>query len=168
MNRVTTTIATAFSAIAALSLGIIVFGNTSLTSITRAQGIEKTDGESEAKSHRRCSNHTIRGNYSYTAQGTILQGSPLPVPPGPFVSIGKVTLDGNGNITEHITNDNFNGTILPPINYTGTYTVDENCGGTAVLVGRAPYRFTIADGGNEIYFMLDAPGTVATGAAKRQ
>lgn len=114
-----------------------------------------------------CSARTIRGSYSYTAQGVVLAGSPLPVPVGPFVSIGTVKLDGGGNITEHITNDNFNGTILPAINYTGTYSVNDDCSGTANLVGRAPYKFVIADGGNEIYFMLDAPGTVVTGTAKR-
>jgi hypothetical protein len=164
MKHFITKVTTAISIIAVLALGIIFLGNTSLVSVTQAQ----VNGEDEDKWRNRCSARTIRGTYSYTAQGTILSGSPLPVPAGPFVSIGKVVLDGNGNITEHITNDNFNGTILPPVNYTGTYTVDENCGGTAVLVGRAPYKFTIADNGKEIFFMLDAPGTVVTGTAKRQ
>lgn len=144
------------------------FSNNGLVPLVKAQGKDLSKTEDKTVFSRRCTNLTIRGNYSYIAQGTILPESPLPVPPGPFVSIGKVTLDGFGKITEHITNDNFNGLILPPINYTGTYTVDENCGGTAILVGRAPYKFMIAGRGEEIYFMLDAPGTVVTGTATRQ
>jgi hypothetical protein len=161
-----TTTALALSLLATLALGLFLLDKASLVSAMKAQG--KAGDEAAARFSRQCSNRTISGEYSYTAQGTILPGSPLPVPPGPFASIGKVTLDGEGNITQHITNDNFNGLLLPPTNYTGTYAVDENCGGTALLVGRAPYKFTIADNGKEIYFMLDAPGTVVTGTAKRQ
>lgn len=169
MKRLTATIAATFSIIVMFAFGMTFLGNnTSLVRVTQAQSREQVKTENNEQSSSKCSARTIKGTYGYTAQGTILPGSPLPVPPGPFVSIGQVTLDGNGNITEHTTNDNFNGTILPTINYTGTYTVDDNCGGTAILVGRAPYKFTIADGGKEIFFMLDAPGTVVTGIAKKQ
>lgn len=167
MKRLTT-VAAVFSVIAVLAFGITFLGNKSLISVTQAKNDKQVKNENDEKLYRGCSARTIRGTYSYTAQGVILPGSPLPVPTGQFSSIGQVTLDGEGNITQHITNDNFNGTILPPVNYTGTYTVDENCGGTAVLVGRAPYKFTIAASGNEIYFMLDAPGTVVNGTAKKQ
>lgn len=151
-----------------LGLGIFFVTGSKLIPAVKAQDKGSTRESDKNLISKRCSANTIRGAYSYTAQGTILPGSPLPVPAGPFVSIGQVTLDGFGNITEHLTNDNFNGTILPTINYTGTYTVEENCSGTAVLVGRAPYKFTIADEGKEIYFMLDAPNTVVTGTARRQ
>lgn len=145
-----------------------LFSDGNLISVAQAQSKDPTAVNDKNLIHRRCTNQTLKGNYSYRAEGTVLPGSPLPVPAGPFVSIGTVSLDGFGNITEHITNDNFNGTILPPINYTGTYAVDDDCSGTAVLIGRAPYKFTIADEGKEIYFMLDAPGTVVTGIARRQ
>ncbi len=166
MHHLTIKIAATFSIVLMLALGTILPGNNCVASVAQAQNQAKS--ENPDRSLRRCSELTIRGTYSYTAQGTILPGSPLPVPPGPFASIGQVTLDGFGNITEHLTNDNFNGTILPTTNYTGTYTVDENCGGTAILTGRAPYKFTISDSGKEIFFMLDAPGTVVTGVAKKQ
>ena len=167
MKNLVTKTAITFSILGAIVFGIY-FSVGSLIPAAQAHKKDVLAIDDNQQSRRNCSVHTIRGDYSYTAQGTILPGSPLPVPPGLFVSIGKVTLDGFGNITEHITNDNFNGLILPPTNFTGTYTVDGDCGGTAILVGRAPYKFTIADGGKEIFFMIDAPGTVVTGTAKRQ
>lgn len=163
MNHLTIKPNSIFS-IVALLIFVAFFG----LAIARGQNAEPAKGEKPDHNSRRCSELTIRGTYSYTAQGTILAGSPLPVPPGPFASIGQVTLDGAGHITEHLTNDNFNGVLLPTTNYTGTYTVDDNCSGTAILTGRAPYKFTIVDGGKEIIFMLDAPGTVVTGVAKKQ
>ena len=166
MKRPTAKTAATISIVTLLAIGAMFLINNN--PVTHAQRAEQQDAKTAARPDHRCSAHTIRGIYSYTAQGTILAGSPLPVPPGPFASLGQVTLDGEGNITEHLTNDNFNGLLLPPTNYTGTYTVGENCGGTAILVGRAPYKFTIADSGKEIYFMLDAPGTVVTGTAKKQ
>jgi hypothetical protein len=161
MKYLTTKFNPVFSIVALLTFAAL-FG------VATAQAQNTAKGEANDRGARRCSELTVRGTYSYTAQGTILPGSPLPVPPGPFASIGQVTLDGAGHITEHLTNDNFNGVLLPTTNYTGTYTVDDNCSGTAILTGRAPYKFTIVDGGKEIYFMLDAPGTVVTGTAKKQ
>ena len=75
-----------------------------------------------------------------------------------------LTLD-RGNFTFKGT-QSFNGAIVPAAG-TGTYTVNDDCTGTAVDSLGTPYSFVIADRGNEISIQLALPGTVVGGVAKR-
>ena len=172
MKKLMTTTIVAFLTIALLVCGMSFLGNDtnrniSLMPAAQAQEKERVTDEDESTDLHRCSNKTAKGRYGFRTEGTILPGSPLPFPPGPYVSIGQVTLDGNGNISL-TTNDNFNGTILPPATYLGTYTINNDCSGVAVFNNGVVFKLSVFDGGNEFSYMLDAPGTSVTGIAKKQ
>ncbi len=77
-----------------------------------------------ANDHHHCSLKSVSGSYGYTASG-IRNGI------GPAASVGSVTLDKDGNVVGAQT-ASFNGTILTET-LTGTYTVAEDCTGSATL-----------------------------------
>jgi hypothetical protein len=72
-----------------------------------------------------CSNRDLSGVYGMFATGTIVV-APAPVPTGPFVRVGRVTADGNGNISVHNT-ASYDGNIVTE-SYPATYTVSPDCG----------------------------------------
>ena len=73
-----------------------------------------------------CSNGSVAGKYGYTTTGTRLGI-------GPVAGVGIFTLDRNGNVLGGKQTVSFNGTIADET-YTGTYTVNSDCTGTAILV----------------------------------
>ena len=73
-----------------------------------------------------CSNGSVAGKYGYTTTGTRLGI-------GPIAGVGIVTLDRNGNVLGGKQTVSFNGVIADET-YTGTYTVNSDCTGTATLV----------------------------------
>lgn len=80
-----------------------------------------------------CANRTIQGDYGFTAEGWLINNPGLP-PQAPFRSLGIVHFDGRGYLTwvEHTVINgfpaNFEGTAA-----TGTYSIDSDCGGTAII-----------------------------------
>jgi hypothetical protein len=72
-----------------------------------------------------CSNRSVAGTYGYTTTGTRLGI-------GPVAGVGVSTLDRNGDVSGKQT-VSFNGVIANET-YTGTYTVNSDCTGTATLV----------------------------------
>ena len=107
-----------------------------------------------------CSNRTIQGDYGYAAEGVLLGIPGLPV--APFRSVGMTHFDGKGNLTwvEHTV---VNGVPLN-VGWTpasGTYTVNPNCTGTAVVnTPNSPVplnlAFVVVKQGKEIHSVLDA------------
>jgi len=69
-----------------------------------------------------CSTTTAAGNWGFTDTGSI-------VGLGPFGAIGTFTLDAAGNVVGEQTNS-VNGSISR-LTFTGTYTVNSDCTGTA-------------------------------------
>ena len=110
---------------------------------------------------RGCSNQTLSGDYGFASQGVLLN---VPgVPNGiPFRSVGLAHFDGKGSLTwvEH--------TVVGgvPLNTgwiaaTGTYSVNRDCTGTAVVFtpnSPAPLNlaFVVVRQGNEVHTVLDA------------
>ena len=81
---------------------------------------------------QRCSNRTLSGDYGWAAQGLVSPGPPPPVLP--FTAVGTAHFDGKGNLSwlEHtVINGVPQGTQWTMA--TGTYTVNANCTGTAVV-----------------------------------
>lgn len=72
-----------------------------------------------------CSNRSVAGGYGYTTTGTRLGI-------GLVAGVGVFTLDRNGDLSGKQT-VSFNGVIANET-YTGTYTVNSDCTGTATLV----------------------------------
>jgi hypothetical protein len=107
-----------------------------------------------------CSNRTLQGDYGYAAEGVLL-GIPG-LPEAPFRSVGMTHFDGKGNLTwvEHTV---VNGVPLN-VGWTaasGTYTVNPNCTGTAVVnTPNSPVplnlAFVVVKQGKEIHSVLDA------------
>jgi hypothetical protein len=78
-----------------------------------------------------CSDVTLRGSYGYHAEGSL---NPVPNVTLTFRSIGMTRFDGNGHLTwvEHTV---VGGVSLAPgfTAASGTYQVNANCTGTAVI-----------------------------------
>jgi hypothetical protein len=110
----------------------------------------------------RCSNRTLSGNYGFTLEGVLV---------GPNLPIRGVVMqhyDGKGNITQvdHVVAGGF-----PPAQDwqpgTGTYSVNPDCTGTAVLHTPANpevnLHFVIVRRGAEIHQVVDADAVTAIG-----
>ena len=126
-----------------------------------ASAMDQSAG-TESKGEGRCSNGTLLGDYGFALEGVIL---------GPELRFRGVVLqhyDGKGNITQvdHVV---LNG--VPPAEEwtpgTGTYTVNSNCTGSAVLNTpgdpQVNLHFVIVRGGKEIHQVVDANLVSAVG-----
>lgn len=110
---------------------------------------------------RRCSNRTLIGDYASQIEGTILG------PNLPLRGLAMAHFDGKGNITQvdHIV---VNG-IPPTLEWspgTGTYTVNPDCTGSAVInssSGQGPINlhFVVVRHGTEIHQVVDANAVTA-------
>ena len=111
-----------------------------------------------------CSLRTLRGDYGFALQGEIL---------GPGIQLRGLALqhyDGRGNITQvdHIVENGF-----PPATEwrpgTGTYTVNANCTGSAILIvpgdpgSPVNLHFVVVNQGKEIHQVVDANAVTAVG-----
>jgi hypothetical protein len=112
---------------------------------------------------RHCSDQTLLGDYGFTIEGVIL-GPNLPVR-----GLDMAHFDGKGNITQvdHIVTNG-----LPPAQEwtpgTGTYTVNPDCTGVAVInSGSTPFplnlHFVVVRQGKEIRQVVDANAVTAVG-----
>ncbi len=112
-----------------------------------------------AQSGQICNTETIEGNYGYTATGVLL---PAPGVSLEFRSIGMTHFDGHGKLSwvEHTV---VGGVPLAPgwTKASGTYRVNPNCTGTAVVVTpNSPVplylSFIITRNSNQVTTVLDA------------
>jgi hypothetical protein len=108
---------------------------------------------------KHCSDRTLSGDYGYASEGVLL---PAPGVSLEFRSVGMTHFDGKGNLTwvEHTVID---GTLLEPgwTAATGTYTVNRDCTGTAVVnTPNSPVPlnlgFVVVKQGSEVHTVLDA------------
>jgi hypothetical protein len=121
----------------------------------------QTENSGRAEDEGACSNQTLRGDYGYAAQGVLLGVPGLPTQ-APFRSVGMTHFDGRGNLSwvEHtVINGRPLGSGWTPAH--GTYAVNPNCTGTAVIStpnSPAPLNlaFVIVRNGKEIHTVLDA------------
>jgi hypothetical protein len=111
-----------------------------------------------------CTNHTLHGDYGFALEGEIL---------GPGLQFRGVVMqhyDGKGSFTQvdHIV---FNG-VPPAEEWTpgsGTYTVNPNCTGSAVIIvpgnplSPINLHFVVVRQGKEIHQVVDANAVTAVG-----
>jgi hypothetical protein len=81
-----------------------------------------------------CSLGRSAGNWAFTDNGTV-------VGIGPRTAVGVFTLDGAGNLKNGVATSSLNGSVAQET-FSGTYTVNSDCTGTASI--------TIYSGGTEI------------------
>jgi hypothetical protein len=106
-----------------------------------------------------CSNATLQGAYGYHAQGALLPAANISLP---FGSVGMTLFSGDGHLTwvEHTV---VGGVSLGPgwTSARGTYRVNSNCTGTAVVItpnSPVPLHlsFVIVRDGKEVHSVLDS------------
>jgi len=115
-----------------------------------------------------CSNHTLFGDYGFALEGTILG-------PGlPFRGVVMQHYDGKGNLTQvdHVVTNGF-----PPAQEwtpgTGTYTVNPDCTGAAVInvpgnpLSPINLHFVVVRQGKEIHQVVDGNAVTAVGTRVR-
>jgi hypothetical protein len=122
---------------------------------------------------RECNDGALRGSYAMSFQGTMIKEiNQVPVSM-PVAMIGLSTFDGKGNVNSTI-KMNRNGVSLDLNNVIGTYTMEPNCTGTALLIDTAdlPIPLTVwavsegrEDG--DFIFTSTTPGIVGNGTAKK-
>src|SRR5215469_6794871 len=116
----------------------------------------------EGEGHR-CSLASLKGTYGTILTGTKPSGPP-PAPLEQIIGVALNTFDGQGHSTGI---DNIHSAIsggTPDRPGTGTYTINEDCSGTATLLnaGSPPLemRFVVVDGGKEFRGVIVSPATV--------
>jgi hypothetical protein len=126
-----------------------------------ASGASAMAQSATAESHQgHCSNRTLFSEYGCSTQGVLLNIPGLP-PEATFVGVTTSTFDGKGNFTgtEHVV---VNGSPFNPgfTTNSGTYSVNPDCTGTAVLnTPNSPVPlnlfFVIVDDGKEFREVLN-------------
>jgi hypothetical protein len=123
----------------------------------------------EASGAPECSSHTLRGDYGFVIEGTLLVG-PAPVR---LRGVAMTRFDGNGGLTQ-VDYATFDGVPMSPDwrPATGTYEVNADCTGRAeiVPVSGPPIllRLVVSDGGRRVDTVVAAgPSTSSTGTRVR-
>jgi hypothetical protein len=98
-----------------------------------ASAVAQSNSAPAHSSSGQCSNRTLHGAYGCSTQGVLLNVPGLP-PEAKFVGVTTSTFDGKGNVTgtEHVV---VNGSPFNPgfAANSGTYSVNPDCTGTAVV-----------------------------------
>ena len=114
-----------------------------------------------------CSNATLKGLYMYSNSG-YQAVSPNLVP---LAVTGKNIFYGNGKF-DSLATLSIGGTIIPNDAAPGTYTVNSDCTGTAIVHMTPPtpdvhLQWFVAPDGDLIFSTETDPGTVLTGTLQR-
>jgi len=112
-------------------------------------GIFAVAGLPNLHAQRGCSNATLKGAYGFYSSGTVLPNRTR------RVTVAREVYDGNGYFSNTFT-VNDNGAVSHN-NGSGTYNVNPDCTGTIfTTLGLLQLRldFVIADGANEIHFLI--------------
>lgn len=120
-----------------------------------------------------CSLGTIKGTYSFTANGYLYPHPPPPDLSAPgvnFTSIGVLSNDGAGNSSyrANAISGARGATTSLGAPVAGTYTVNSNCTGRMTFSNNQTYFFAITEDGHELLLISTVPGTTVTATARRQ
>lgn len=111
----------------------------------------------------------VRGNYGFSFQGQI-------VDVGPVGAVGRITADGDGNVTEAVRTISINGVPVTET-FTCTITVDPDGTGSAVcpldnpIPGSPPvetFDFVLEDKARAFRIVGTTPGIVVVGSGREQ
>jgi hypothetical protein len=141
---------------AGVVLILLVVGAGVLTVGTGYAQNEKADGA-------KCSEATLDGTYLFAQNGVELKGNDQ----RPFALAGYEVFDGNGKV-KGVDSSNFNGEITRNERFSGTYTVNADCTGTATYSDGTRYDQFIAPDGSILTFVLTKPSEGVTSAFELQ
>lgn len=134
----------------------------------RASADEPEVEAADAVTNAECSDHTLRGDYAFEINGTILAG------PSPLLlrGVAMTHFDGHGNLdqVDFVTlNGAAGGTDWRPA--TGTYEINPDCTGKAqILPAGAPplnLRLVVGDRGRLVHTVVIGNATGSTGTRVR-
>ena len=111
---------------------------------------------SAALAEDECSMATLKGHYTYWAQGTDAAGKAT-------AEVGQEHFDGAGNISR-------TSSSAGSADFTqdkGTYTVNGDCSGTSTYASGASYNFFLAPSGDNFVFTSTNEGIVQAGEDTR-
>jgi len=117
-----------------------------------------------------CTASTIGGIYgfAYDGLGTSSRNVPRIGAFVPVAAAGTFSFDGAGAVSRAFT-FSFAGEIITGVSDSGTYTVSSDCTGIATFPNaRETFNLVIVSAGNEIKFILAAPGDVVAGSMTKQ
>jgi hypothetical protein len=129
---------------------------------------EDEAADASSSSHAECSDHTLRGDYAFVIDGTILTA------PSPLLlrGVAMTHFDGHGNLDQvdfTTLNGAAVGTDWRPA--TGTYEVNADCTGRAqILPAGAPplnLRLVVGDRGRQVFTIVIGNATGGTGTRVR-
>ena len=150
--------------IAGVGLLLLVAGFTLRGVIGRATVVPITLAQEQG--NRRCSLKTLKGTYGIKFEGQ-------KIGTGPFVSVSRITFDGNGVFSTNETG-RFNGQLVQRT-FTGPYVVNEDCTGFLDFssnLSNPPHEahgdFVIVNNGQEFFVVDNEEGWAASGVGKKQ
>ncbi|MFN2532924.1 MAG: hypothetical protein ABR555_16670 [Pyrinomonadaceae bacterium] len=144
--------------------GILMFG---LAFKDGSGSLAPTVGAKSEDNGRRCSEQSAKGTYGFALVGSFAAI-------GPVATSGTTTFDGEGHDSGKYTLTTFGAT--EEFTFTGTYTVNPDCTGTAtlnvtpVVFGFSVLHFTAVatDNDKEIKWLITDPGIVIAGTLDKQ
>jgi hypothetical protein len=111
----------------------------------------------------KCSEATLDGRYLCAESGVQIRGNNQ----GPFTATGYQVHDGKHKVNG-VYSANFNGKITHNEPYSGTYTVEADCTGTAMFTDGTQYDLFIDPDGSMFTFVQTRPKRfVTSGTAQR-
>jgi hypothetical protein len=119
--------------------------------------------EDENASRAKCSEATLKGTYLFAQNGVEIKGDEQ----RPVAIAGYEVFDGNGKV-KGVDSSNFNGEITRNERFSGTYTVNADCTGTATYSDGTRYDQFIAPDGSILTFVLTKPSEGVTSAFELQ
>ena len=142
---------------AGVVLILLVVGAAGLTTV--GAGYAKDEDASRAK----CSEATLKGTYLFAQNGVELKGNDQ----RPVAIAGYEVFDGNGKV-KGVDSSNFNGEITRNEHFSGTYSVNADCTGTATYSDGTRYDQFIAPDGSILTFVLTKPSEGVSSAFEPQ
>src|SRR3712207_1121205 len=113
----------------------------------------------DAAGRAKCSAATLRGRYLFGGEHVDITGGARV----PFAVAGYEVYDGKGNVNG-VASTNFNGAITRNAPFSGTYTVNADCTGTATYADGSQYDLFLApDGSMFTVVQTHPPEGVASG-----
>jgi hypothetical protein len=113
-------------------------------------------------SHRSCGDATLVGGYAVSLSGVNFGLGGIQ-----YLLVGQFASDGHGHFVGKAT-QSVQGQVAR-VNFTGDYTVDEDCSGAATLTFEsgitAHLDLFLANGGDEVHFIDSSQGTLESGTA---
>jgi hypothetical protein len=143
-----------------LALIIVVVIGAAVLLTTVGAGYAKDEN---ASSRAKCSNATLKGTYLFAQNGVEIKGDEQ----RPVAIAGYEVFDGNGKV-KGVDSSNFNGEITRNERFSGTYSVNADCTGTATYSDGTRYDQFIAPDGSILTFVLTKPSEGVTSAFELQ